>query len=176
MRRAELTGWAPWAFCAAVLVMAGLTFALPETVPYSLIVVPVLVCSVLGRRSLTMLVASLTDPRGGMLAIGQYTDLSPWRRVLIIVIAVAVACAATWTIAEGSDGSEQADLYRLLAENVVDAVISIRPEGTVTWASPSIIGILGYSPEALVGRTMSDLLHPSGLEPATCRSRIRPGS
>ncbi len=167
MRRAELEGWAPWAFCAGVLVLAGLTFALPETVPYSLIAVPVLVCSVLGRRSLTLLVSAVTIVIGVVvLVIGQYTDLSPWRRVLILAIAVAVSCAATWTIATGKRRIiEQADLYRLLAENVVDAVISIRPEGTVTWASPSIIGILGYSPAELVGRTMSDLLAPSALEP-----------
>ena len=168
MRRAELTGWAPWAFCAAVLVMAGLTFARPETFPFSLFVVPVLACSVLGRRALTILVASLTLILGvAILAIGQYTDLPPWRRLLIIVVAVAVACAATWTIAKARQRlQEQADLYRLLAENIVDAVISIRPEGPVTWASPSITGILGYTPEELVGRTMSDLLDRSGPEQA----------
>jgi PAS domain S-box-containing protein/diguanylate cyclase (GGDEF)-like protein len=174
MRRADLTGWAPWVFCAGVLVIAALTFALPETVPYALIAFPVLVCAVLGRRSLTLLVSAVTIVTGVLvLAVGQYTDLSPWRRLLVIVLAVAVACAATWTIAAGKRRiSEQADLYRLLAENVVDAVISIRPDGTVTWASPSITGILGHSPEALVGRTMSDLLHPSGPEPSTSATPV----
>jgi PAS domain S-box-containing protein/diguanylate cyclase (GGDEF)-like protein len=168
MRRAELSGWAPWVFCSAVLVMAALTFARPETVPYSLFVVPVLACSVLGRRALTVLVASLTLVLGvAILAIAQYTDLPPWRRMLIVVLAIAVSFAATWTIATARQRlQEQADRYRLLAENIVDAVISIRPEGPVTWASPSITGILGYTPEELVGRTMSDLLDRSGTEQA----------
>jgi PAS domain-containing protein len=133
-----------------VLVLAGLTLAQPATVPYALIALPVLVGAVLGRPALTVLVSTVTFVAGiVVLLIGQYDDLSPWRRMLINVLAVAVACAATWTIAAGRRRlREQADQYRLLAENVLDAVISLGPDGSVTWVSPSIEGILATRPRS----------------------------
>jgi PAS domain S-box-containing protein len=50
--------------------------------------------------------------------------------------------------------------YRLLAENASDVVMSMKPDGTIDWVSPSVTDILGWRPRDLVGRQALDLAHP----------------
>jgi PAS domain S-box-containing protein len=50
--------------------------------------------------------------------------------------------------------------YRLLAENASDVVMSMKPDGTIDWVSPSVSDILGWRPRDLVGRQALDLAHP----------------
>ncbi|HEY8345781.1 MAG TPA: diguanylate cyclase [Symbiobacteriaceae bacterium] len=47
--------------------------------------------------------------------------------------------------------------YRLLAENVGDMIITVDFQGRVTWVSPSITRLLGYTQEEWIGRTIDEL-------------------
>ena len=50
--------------------------------------------------------------------------------------------------------------YRLIAENASDVVIRSRRAGVISWVSPSITGVLGWSPEEVIGRSPASLIHP----------------
>ncbi len=50
--------------------------------------------------------------------------------------------------------------FRLLAENMSDMVCLHEPAGRFAYVSPSCLGVLGYSPEALLDRDFVDLVHP----------------
>ena len=51
-------------------------------------------------------------------------------------------------------------LFRALIEHSPDAIILIAPDGTITYASPSLAHITGYAPEEIVGMNSFALLHP----------------
>lgn len=53
--------------------------------------------------------------------------------------------------------------YRLLAENAADVVLQSRPGGPITWVSPSIQTVLGWTPDQVQGRTASALVHADDL-------------
>ena len=61
--------------------------------------------------------------------------------------------------------------YRLLAENSTDMISRHDPEGVYLYASPASRTILGYEPEALVGRSAYDLFHPDDRE-VVARSHV----
>ncbi len=48
--------------------------------------------------------------------------------------------------------------YRLLAENASDVIWRTDVNGLIEWVSPSVTQTLGWPPEALIGRGVSDLL------------------
>jgi len=54
--------------------------------------------------------------------------------------------------------SEQ--LFRALIEHSTDAITLITPDGTITYASPSIAHVTGYAPEELVRMNSFALVHP----------------
>jgi len=54
--------------------------------------------------------------------------------------------------------SEQ--LFRALIEHSTDAITLITPDGTITYASPSIAHVTGYAPEELVRTNSFALVHP----------------
>jgi diguanylate cyclase (GGDEF)-like protein/PAS domain S-box-containing protein len=53
--------------------------------------------------------------------------------------------------------------YRLLADHATDVVLLSGSTGLVHWASPSTPDVLGWQPDELVGRRVSDLMHPDDL-------------
>jgi PAS domain S-box-containing protein len=50
--------------------------------------------------------------------------------------------------------------FRALIENTVDAIVIINTEAMVTYASPTITRVLGYSEEEAVGVSIYDVVHP----------------
>jgi len=50
--------------------------------------------------------------------------------------------------------------YRLLASRVTDIIVTYGVDGLVTYVSPSLEPVTGYSPEALIGRPATSLIHP----------------
>ncbi|MFL5625573.1 MAG: PAS domain S-box protein [Ktedonobacteraceae bacterium] len=54
--------------------------------------------------------------------------------------------------------------YRSLIENSSDIIALINTEGIVTYVSPSITPILGYTPQEIVGCHARDLVHPDDLD------------
>jgi|GEM_PF-1597042 len=49
--------------------------------------------------------------------------------------------------------------YRTTIENVADVIYSMTPEGEITFISPNV-SFLGYSESDVVGRNMSEFIHP----------------
>ena len=56
------------------------------------------------------------------------------------------------------DMAAREDLYRLVTEDVTDAVVRFDEKGLVTWASPSFEHLTGYAAEAIIGRSGLSLL------------------
>ncbi len=56
--------------------------------------------------------------------------------------------------------------YRLLADNATDLISRHSPDGTYLYASPASRQLLGYEPEALMGQSLYELIHPDDLEAA----------
>ncbi|ODQ56329.1 hypothetical protein SAICODRAFT_106826 [Saitoella complicata NRRL Y-17804] len=68
-----------------------------------------------------------------------------------------------------NDGEDPEDVRRfwdkLLLENSDDVVHVLSPKGVFLYASPSCRSVLKYEPEDMVGKSMSDFVHPSDLAP-----------
>lgn len=62
--------------------------------------------------------------------------------------------------------AEQEERFRVLNENATDLLVALGPDGVVRYASPSIEGLLGYTPEDVVGRNVLEFIHPDELEMA----------
>lgn len=54
--------------------------------------------------------------------------------------------------------------FRALIERSGDGIALMEPDGTMTYASPSTERIIGYTPEELVGRNCTSLIHPDDLQ------------
>jgi PAS domain S-box-containing protein len=50
--------------------------------------------------------------------------------------------------------------YRLLADHLTDMAACYGDDGVVRFVSPAVKALLGYEPEALVGRQIAELVHP----------------
>jgi diguanylate cyclase (GGDEF)-like protein/PAS domain S-box-containing protein len=59
---------------------------------------------------------------------------------------------------------ESENRYRLVAENISDLVCLNDVEGRYLYVSPSVKSQLGYDPEALIGQTFYQLIHPDEQE------------
>jgi PAS domain S-box-containing protein len=55
---------------------------------------------------------------------------------------------------------ERDERFRLLAENSPDVIRLYDADGTIRYASPSSLAVLGYTPEELIGRHSSVFQHP----------------
>lgn len=53
--------------------------------------------------------------------------------------------------------------YRLLADNATDVVLRTGADGTIVFASPSLTEMLGWPVAEVLGRRVSDLMHPDDL-------------
>jgi diguanylate cyclase (GGDEF)-like protein/PAS domain S-box-containing protein len=50
--------------------------------------------------------------------------------------------------------------HRLLAANSTDLITRFALDGTITYASPACVGMLGYAAQEIVGQHIADLIHP----------------
>lgn len=55
-------------------------------------------------------------------------------------------------------------LFRALIENSSDIIVLLNDQGLVTYISPSITPVMGYSAEGLLGHHALELVHPDDLE------------
>ena len=60
--------------------------------------------------------------------------------------------------------SESEELYRRLAENILDLVVVYDPSGIRTYVSPSSHSFLGYTAGELTGKHFSGTVHPDDVE------------
>ena len=65
--------------------------------------------------------------------------------------------------ARGTDRAH-AERFRALALGAADTLAIVRPDGRLTWLSPSAEGLLGRRPDALAGRDLLDLVHDDDRE------------
>ena len=56
--------------------------------------------------------------------------------------------------------AESLKRYQLIAENASDVVLLLGPDQRVQWASPGLTNTLGWAPEELIGRVVTELGHP----------------
>ena len=50
--------------------------------------------------------------------------------------------------------------FRRMIENAQDNIVIVDPAGVMTYQSPSILRLMGYTPEELVGRSAFEFVHP----------------
>lgn len=67
--------------------------------------------------------------------------------------------------------AEREAAYRLIADHATDVIIRTSLTAGIEWASPSVTEMLGWTPEELVGRRVSELMHPDDLAAARSRQR-----
>ncbi len=60
--------------------------------------------------------------------------------------------------------NEVKNMYRLLADNIIDLVCLHSLDTTFQYVSPSVKTLLGYSPQELIGTLPEQLVHPDDLE------------
>lgn len=58
---------------------------------------------------------------------------------------------------------ESEERFRSLIENALDIITVFGTDGTVWYASPSVERILGYKPAGVVGRKISEYIHPDDI-------------
>jgi len=60
--------------------------------------------------------------------------------------------------------SESEIRFRSLIEYSSDLVFIVRPDGMITYASPSVLHLWGYTPEELIGKNSINFLHPDDVD------------
>lgn len=58
---------------------------------------------------------------------------------------------------------ESEGYYRTLIENATDGILVVNMDGTIRYESPSVTRMLGHGPDALIGTSTFDLIHPDDL-------------
>lgn len=66
---------------------------------------------------------------------------------------------------------EAEQLYRMIAENSLDVVYRADVDSTITWVSPSVTEVLGWTAEEFVGQKVSELVHAADLEAARSKQQ-----
>ena len=61
--------------------------------------------------------------------------------------------------------------YRDLAENAIDIIALYDLNSTFEYLSPSVMAVLGYQPEELIGRKTFDIIHPDDID--RCASALK---
>ncbi|MDH2903823.1 MAG: PAS domain-containing protein, partial [Actinomycetota bacterium] len=54
----------------------------------------------------------------------------------------------------GSGVTANSDFFRILVENISDVVSVSKRDGTISWVSPSVVSLLGYSADEIVGQPL----------------------
>ncbi len=90
----------------------------------------------------------------------------PASKALLDIIGLYALSVATLLAQKQSQMSlrESEARYRLLAENVTDVIVRMKPDGTRTFVSPSCYVLLSYTPEELVGPNGLDIVHPEDVQ------------
>ena len=89
--------------------------------------------------------------------------------VLFFIIRMAGATSEKAELAEASVRTSE-DRFRSLVQNSTDATLVMGAHGMITYASPAISGLLGRTPDDVVGQLAGDLVHPD--ERAQLEKRI----
>jgi PAS domain S-box-containing protein len=100
-----------------------------------------------------------------------------WRLIDAIGRTIDPHSAADGVVCNGRDITEQREAelalqrseehFRTLIEHSYDLVQVLDSQGRVAYTGPSVLRLLGYTPEEIVGGTVPDFMHPDDLPAAT---------
>jgi cell cycle sensor histidine kinase DivJ len=109
-----------------------------------------------------------------MQALGALPDsrlpLPAWQlyaaSILAAVVQAAFVAAAAQDRQRESDRAlaENAQMYRFLADNAMDLITRHAPDGSIRYASPAAMALLGVEPDSLVGLAPTAMVHPDDLK------------
>jgi diguanylate cyclase (GGDEF)-like protein/PAS domain S-box-containing protein len=89
---------------------------------------------------------------------GAHYPSSGWRTgALWIVVAAGLGIAILALVGQLRSSNQR---HRLLADNSTDLISRLAVDGTIIYVSPASRAVLGYEPDELVGRNISEFLHP----------------
>jgi len=80
--------------------------------------------------------------------------------VLILMVVWLVLRFRHQQVVERSLAAREAN-FRMMADNMIDAIWTVDLDGTITYASPSVETVLGYLPEELIGTSAAALVLPA---------------
>ncbi len=85
--------------------------------------------------------------------------------ILAAVVQAGLVAAAAQDRQRAADqaAAEGAAMYRFLADNAMDLITRHSADGRIRFASPAAQGLLGQSPDALLGLAPAALVHPEDL-------------
>ena len=160
-----LIGWAAVAVLVIFFVV-DVSFKSVMLIPLIYIVVVGVTALTAGPRA-TAVVASIAF----LLALlagffnGDHTSRTYWLRVAVVCVVAIVALSFSAVLATRERRtSVAAERFRLIAENVSDVVLVWGADGRLTWVSPSVLSVLGWEPEDLIGQEASALLDESEID------------
>ena len=104
----------------------------------------------------------LTASPGENFGIDQNTRRATLLGLLLLAGSALVLYFRGLSAADALESSESR--YRLLAENSADVVLQhAGSDRVVRWASPSLVDVLGWTPDAVVGKPLDSFIHPDDL-------------
>lgn len=151
-----------WLLAGSLLVIAALDEVFPDVGFLTFLVVPVVASVALGRVAWTAVLS------GGAYTVFVVMNLQHgfgdalfWRRsaVLLVTFAISILLA---DVVHRTDKrlADESRRFRMLAENSTDVVVEGTNEGAFAWVSESVVDLLGWTPQDLVGTRFIDLVHP----------------
>jgi len=78
--------------------------------------------------------------------------------VVLVLLPLSAELAARQHLLERVQAAEA--LHRLIIERSSDVIMRVKFDGTVSFASPSVVRLWGYLPEEVVGRSVFEIIHP----------------
>jgi diguanylate cyclase (GGDEF)-like protein/PAS domain S-box-containing protein len=119
-------------------------------------------------QAVLMVPMMLRDEPIGFVGLGDVTRERDWSPATVSLLGQFAAVATTALERRATEVALRAseERFRLLVQNSPDAVIVIDALGLFTYASPQIEALLGYAPDALVGTSSLDLIHPDDADDA----------
>jgi len=127
----------------------------------SLLLLPVIWAALRSRRvelSLALAGTALVLYAPIVLVGGAQYPLSGWRSGGLLVVIAATLGVTVLALVDRLRASEER--HRLLAANSTDLIARFALDGTITYASPASLALLGYQPHELVGRNVAELTSP----------------
>ncbi len=118
-------------------------------------------------RPFFMVPLLVEDKLGGLIVVASDAalpeDIKEGLETLAFQVSLALEARAH---AESAFERRSGERLRALVSNVLDVIIVVAPNGNLTYLSPSVERILGYTPEDLLGTNGFDLVRPDDLETA----------
>jgi PAS domain S-box-containing protein len=79
-------------------------------------------------------------------------------------------------ISDRKKAGKSEQLFRLIVETANDGIQVVDDQGCVVFVNPTMAAMLGYGPEEMLGRAVTDFIHPEDLEESHRRRQQRRGN